>query len=158
MINLEVLGNVGKDAESKEINGVNYVSFSIADTKKVRGEDVTTWVRVLKRDPENKLQPYITKGKPLYVCGVPSVSTYINKEGNPVASIDMFAEKIAFVRGGGDNVGQSASGNARQAQPSAVQTQQAPQPQNTQTRQQPTRNEEIGDYFGSVNDGDDLPF
>ena len=39
MIELQAIGNIGKDAEQKTIGGKAYASFSIAVTKKVDEKD-----------------------------------------------------------------------------------------------------------------------
>lgn len=52
MLQLEIIGNLGSDAEIKEINSKRYVSFSVADSYRrtdAQGNrvDKTTWVSVL---------------------------------------------------------------------------------------------------------------
>ena len=64
MIELQAIGNIGKDAEQKIIGGKAYASFSICVTEKTSdGKDKTTWLRVMKYDSEGKLTAYLTKGK-----------------------------------------------------------------------------------------------
>lgn len=62
MIKIIATGNIGKDAELKQIGGNNYACFSIAITEKVKGESRTTCVDVVKYDKEGKLTPYLKKG------------------------------------------------------------------------------------------------
>ncbi|MDY5487856.1 MAG: single-stranded DNA-binding protein [Butyricimonas virosa] len=79
MIKIIATGNIGKDAELKQIGGNNYACFSIAITEKVKGESRTTWVDVVKYDKEGKLTPYLKKGVRVQVIGKPTTSGYTNK-------------------------------------------------------------------------------
>ena len=73
MIKIIATGNIGKDAELKQIGGNNYACFSIAITEKVKGESRTTWVDVVKYDKEGKLTPYLKKGVRVQVIGKPTM-------------------------------------------------------------------------------------
>lgn len=60
MIELQAIGNIGKDADQKTIGGKAYASFSICVTEKISdGKDKTTWLRVMKYDSEGKLTAYL---------------------------------------------------------------------------------------------------
>lgn len=91
-----VSGNIGQDAEQKSIGGNCYASFSIAVTEKVKGENKTTWVRVMKMDQEGKLTPYLTKGKRICVIGKPSFSAYKTKSGEAATDITVWANELEF--------------------------------------------------------------
>lgn len=72
MIELQAIGNIGKDADQKTIGGKAYASFSIGVTEKTSdGKDRTTWLQVMKYDSEGKLTAYLTKGKKVWVRGNP---------------------------------------------------------------------------------------
>lgn len=69
MIKVFASGNIGKDAEVKQVNEQHSVtSFSIASTKKVKGEDQTTWLNCQKWNSD-KLAPYLTKGTKVILSG-----------------------------------------------------------------------------------------
>ena len=69
MIKVMIIGNLGADAVSKNINRVDYVSFSVAHSVKGSdGTDKTTWVDCLMRGGE-KLLPYLRKGQCVWVIG-----------------------------------------------------------------------------------------
>lgn len=94
-----MVGCAGADAEYKEIAGNGYACFNLAHSEKVRGEKRTTWVRVRKLDKDNVLAQWITKGKPLYVEGRPQVSTYVAKDGQTVAELTLWADRLEFIAG-----------------------------------------------------------
>lgn len=96
MIEIQAIGNIGKDAEQKVIGGNSYASFPLAITEKVKGEDKTTWVRVMKIDKEGKLTAYLTKGTKIYVRGNPHFSAYVNKSNDAIPDVTIWAEKLVF--------------------------------------------------------------
>ena len=100
MIKIIATGNIGKDAELKQIGGNNYACFSIAITEKVKGEARTTWVDVLKHDKEGKLTPYLKKGTRVQVIGKPTTSGYTNKNGDIVSTLTIWVMNDLEFQGG----------------------------------------------------------
>lgn len=100
MIELQIIGNLGKDAEMKTISGNNYASFSVAITEKRNGQDVTTWVSCMKMDKDGNLTKYLKKGKKVLLRGRPSVGAYTNQRGEMKADITLWANDLVFLGGG----------------------------------------------------------
>lgn len=102
MIELQAIGNIGKDAEQKTIGGKAYASFSIGVTEKTSdGKDRTTWLRVMKYDSEGKLTAYLTKGKKVWVRGNPYFSAYVSKNtGEAIPDTTIWADKLVFCSSG----------------------------------------------------------
>lgn len=70
MISAVVAGNLGRDAEVKDVGGQSVCSFNVASTTKVKGEDNTTWIRCSMWGQRGvKLAEYLIKGKPVCVSG-----------------------------------------------------------------------------------------
>lgn len=100
MIKIIATGNIGKDAELKQIGGNNYACFSIAITEKVKGESRTTWVDVVKYDKEGKLTPYLKKGVRVQVISKPTTSGYTNKNGDIVSTLTIWVmNELEFQEG-----------------------------------------------------------
>lgn len=116
MIKVQVIGNIGKDAELKEINGKNYLVFSLASTKKIKGENQTTWIDCYKYDNGSSLKQWLTKGKKLYVDGDLGVSTYTRNDGSPAASLKLFVSNLEFVGGGESGEQQQSYDNSQHVQ------------------------------------------
>lgn len=116
MIEIQAIGNIGKDAEQKTIGGNSYASFSIAVTEKLSdGKDKTTWLRVMKYDKEGKLTTCLTKGTKVWVRGNPHFLAYISKNtGEAIADTTIWADKLEFC----------SSAERKQNQSSGQQTQQ----------------------------------
>lgn len=100
MIKIIATGNIGKDAELKQIGGNNYACFSIAITEKVKGKSRTTWVDVVKYDKEGKLTPYLKKGVRVQVIGKPTTSGYTNKNGDIVSTLTIWVMNELEFQGG----------------------------------------------------------
>lgn len=101
MIEIQAIGYLGKDAEQKTIGGNSYASFSIGISEKVKGEDKTTWIRVMKLDKEGKLTTHLTKGTKVWVRGNPYFSAYISKNtGDAIPDTTVWADKIEFCSSG----------------------------------------------------------
>jgi single-stranded DNA-binding protein len=87
MIQITITGNLGADAERKQINDRTYIAFRMA----VKGRrDTTTWVSVLYRDSDKLLQ-YLKKGQSVLIIGEPSFNLYVNKEQRMSLDISVFA-------------------------------------------------------------------
>lgn len=98
MVNINVIGRLGADAEL--INGKNgqFASFRLAVDDRKNGEKTTSWFRVtLNGDRAGKLVEYLTKGKLVNVIGTESVGTYQSKDGTTQVSRDISASNIEFV-------------------------------------------------------------
>lgn len=90
MIQITIIGNLGADAERKQINDRTYIAFRMA----VKGRrDTTIWVSVLYRDSDKLLQ-YLKKGQSVMIIGEPSFSLYINKVRLPSLDISVFANTL----------------------------------------------------------------
>ena len=112
MVNLNVIGCLGADAE--KINGKNgqFLSFRLATDDRANGEKTTTWFRVtFNGDRSGKLAEYLTKGKLINVIGTETVSLYTAKDGSKQISRDINASSIEFVSIGSGNTQTEATNN-----------------------------------------------
>ena len=89
MIIATITGNVGQDAETKDVNTKNgsktVVKFSVASNEGKGDDKVTTWIGVnLWRSPG--IAPYLTKGSKVTVVG--KLTTSIGKDGKTYLNMD----------------------------------------------------------------------
>lgn len=96
MLQLEIIGNLGADAEVKAINGREYISMRIASTTKFKDKSETTWVSVLYRRTD-ALLPYLTKGTSVYVCGELNASAWVNRDGKASADLRVWAANLCLL-------------------------------------------------------------
>lgn len=98
MLKLDIIGNIGKDATVTKLDsGTTAVSFSVAHSFKVKGENQSTWVRCTKwiqPGGEDKISQYIRKGEKIYVSGVPNCEVYEGK-----GSLTLNVERIELLGG-----------------------------------------------------------
>lgn len=145
MIQLQVIGNLGKDAETKTINGRNYLSFSVCHTDRYldnqgQKQSKSTWVDCLKSDENGKLAQYLTKGTKVFVSGKPQAGAYSLQDGTPKASLSLMVNSLELL---------SRQEESPKSQQPAAQQYQHPVTGKTYTPQPPLQNNQ---------DIDPLPF
>lgn len=96
MLTANVIGHIGKDAETKTIGERQFISFRMASTARRKDGDKTTWVSVMYRF-NDKLLPYLRKGQQVYVQGDMDISTYTNKEGVQQVDVSLFANQLVLL-------------------------------------------------------------
>jgi len=90
MLKTQVIGNLGKDAEVKQINdNWKVLTFSVAHTKKVKGQDTTVWVTVqqwYKQADNVGVLNYLKKGTQVWCEGEPKIESWTNKNTGELSS------------------------------------------------------------------------
>lgn len=83
MIKVTLLGRVGSDPVLRNTKtGKTVANFSVADNQKEAGEQKTTWYSVSCWDSKAEIaEKIVRKGDLVYVEGVPSVSSWTDKQG-----------------------------------------------------------------------------
>lgn len=96
MLRAEIIGNIGSDAELKQLGNNTYISFNVAHSERdAQGQETTTWVSVLRYDNGNgRLLPLLKKGTKVYVAGSLRVNTYTDRGGNNRTSLDLNADVV----------------------------------------------------------------
>lgn len=94
MLKIEVIGNIGNDAEIKKINGNECVAFNVASSEKRNGVDYTTWVSVLMNGNEGNLTQYLKKGAKVFVRGNLSVKQYQGNNWQWNVGINVSASEV----------------------------------------------------------------
>jgi single-strand DNA-binding protein len=94
LIKLTVIGNLGRDAIVRDVQGKSVISFSVAHTEKFKDnmgiqKDKTTWVECNYWSERTNLVPYLKKGHQIYVEGQPNIDVYENKDGQKVAGVKL---------------------------------------------------------------------
>ena len=112
-----LVGNLGRDAEVRYTpGGAAVASFSIATTENWTSKDgekheQTEWHRiVLWGKTAESLQPYLTKGKQIYVEGRLQTREWTNKEQQKVKTTEIVADRVVLLGGGGGGEGRMGGG------------------------------------------------
>lgn len=110
MLKFEVIGNLGADAEIKNIDGTKFVSMRVAHTerwKDERGEvkELTQWVDVTLNNVEHGIIPYLRAGVKIFARGTGSARIYSSKKDRMMkAGLKISAQEIELVGGSSDDV------------------------------------------------------
>ena len=102
MINKVVLvGNVGKEPESRELENANAITkFTLATTEKVNKEERTEWHNVVCWGKLAEIvAQYVHKGQQLYVEGKIRYRTYQTKSGTQGNITEIVADTIKMLGG-----------------------------------------------------------
>lgn len=106
MLKLEVIGNLGANAELKEVNGEKFVSFRVAHstrlTDKATGEvkESTTWVSCTLNGDGGRLFPYLAKGQKVYLRGIPTLKLFTSsKDGKQHAGLNLRVSELELCGG-----------------------------------------------------------
>lgn len=109
MLQLEVIGNIGNDAEIKDFSGKKYVAFNVAHSerhKDANGTTVesTTWVSVLWYGDGGGLTPHLKRGAKVFVRGSMSLKQYQDKNGRWQTAVNCNAREIQLcdIKGNGN--------------------------------------------------------
>ena len=97
MIQVQVIGNLGRDAEVKHIGDKDYISFSVASTEKQGEQETTTWVSVLASHNPNLL-PFLKKGQQVFVSGSMKAGIYQSQNTFGI-DISVFAQTLQLCGG-----------------------------------------------------------
>lgn len=106
MIQLQIIGNLTRDAEIKQSQKTNdnFLMFTVAVNT---GKDTPAiFIRCIRKAYDNmqNLAQYMAKGKKVYVQGRPSIGIYNDKHNNIVRpDITCFAEHIELLSGKSDD-------------------------------------------------------
>lgn len=126
MLQCEVIGNLGGDAEIKEFGGKKYVSFSVAHTERVRTgidayQEQTVWISVLWYGDGGKLLQYLKRGSKVFVRGRQTVKIYTDRNNNAQIAINVNANEVVLCGSKNENNNQGGnvpmSAQQDQAQP-----------------------------------------
>lgn len=110
MFRIEVIGNIGGDAEIKNDNGRQYVQFSIADTRRFRKEDgteveTTNWISCFYRNTDSSVIQYLKKGTRVFVRGNGETRLFSSaKDRMMKAGVSINVSEIELVGGGSSDV------------------------------------------------------
>lgn len=110
MLKLQIVGNLGSDAELFSENGHKFVKLSIAHSERRRNPDgtdreSTTWVSATINGDGGNLFQYLKKGTKVYVYGDVGQRVYHSeKERRMVAGLNLFIRDIELVGGQHDEV------------------------------------------------------
>lgn len=102
MIKLQVIGNLGKDCITSNVNGKNVINFNIAHTERYKDstgnqKERTTWVECAYWTDRTGIAPYLKKGTQVYVEGSPDVRSYTTNDGRNGVSLTLRVSSVQLL-------------------------------------------------------------
>lgn len=98
MLTINLIGNLGADAQIKESNGRKFLSFNVAHTEKFtqQGQVIsrTQWVSVAMNHYSDKLIPYLVRGAKVYVYGKLNTNIWYDKNKVANVSLNVMADNV----------------------------------------------------------------
>lgn len=112
MIAASVGGNVGSVEFKVLPDGTPCLSFGVASNEKVKGEEVTTWIRCsMYGKRAESLSTVVAKGSSVMVSGGLTLREYEGANGKGV-SLEMRVDQLAFIGGKRDGADTAPRGDA----------------------------------------------
>jgi len=149
-----LLGNIGKDAETKFTpSGISVSKFSLATGRRSKDQqtgewkDITDWHNIVMWRTEN-VANYLLKGKQIYLEGRIETRSYEDREGQKKYITEVVCEASNAVLLGGGRGDQAAAGDY--SQPVSL-------PRSAQRPQAPPQSAPPDDFSQGITD-DDVPF
>ena len=100
MLKIEVIGNLGAQAETKSQNGEVFVTLRIAATNKFVNKQTgeikedTTWVSCIWRGDHSRVMPFLTRGTKVFVRGDAVLKMYIGHDGQKHAGLNVRVQEL----------------------------------------------------------------
>lgn len=96
-----LIGRLGHDPSSKEVNGQTVVNFSLATSFKVKDREETEWFKVsLWGNVAEVAKKYLHKGDITYIEGRIQTRSYEDKEGVKKQSIEVIGSTLKLLPNG----------------------------------------------------------
>lgn len=97
MLQVEVIGNLGGDAEIKDIYGKQYVSMNVAHSERKKdGSESTVWVSALWYGNGGNLMQHLTKGCKVFLRGRLAAKAYLDRSNQPQSSLTVYVTEITL--------------------------------------------------------------
>lgn len=101
MLKLEIIGNLGADAERKDVNGEKFLSFRVAHSRKITNRNTgeitteTTWVSCTFNGDGGRLFPYLVKGQKVFARGNAQLKIFTSsKDGQQHAGLNLRVSEL----------------------------------------------------------------
>jgi single-strand DNA-binding protein len=108
MIKLQIIGHLGGDCTTNEVNGKNVINFNVAHSEKYKDSqgnlvEKTIWVKCAYWTDRTAIAQYLKKGQLIYAEGTPEAEGYLNKDNQNAASLKMRVFQVQLLGSKNDN-------------------------------------------------------
>lgn len=112
MIELNIIGRIGGDAISKQVNGQFVITWSVAHSHNYTNQngkkiESTIWVRCNYWVKKDTIAQYIKKGGLVFVKGEPKANAWQKADRSIAASLEIRVTEIQLLSGSRSDAGSS---------------------------------------------------
>lgn len=97
MQKLIIIGNLGNDAEVRDLGTTQVINFSVAVTEKIKEENKTTWYKCAWFTNNVGLAPWLTKGSVVAVEGKPDIESYVAQDNTTKSNLKLIVRELKLV-------------------------------------------------------------
>lgn len=111
MLHVTFVGNLGGDAETKDVEKTTVTNFNVATKSTIDKDAEPIWLRCAMWGTRgDKIAEFLTKGKMVQIVGTLVPREYEDKEKNARVSYDVRVDQLELLGGGKDKEERAASG------------------------------------------------
>lgn len=114
MIQLQLIGTLGKDAEVKDVDKTKVINFSVAVTQGYGDKKTTLWVEAAKFGEKTGVATYLKKGTKVFISGEPSLVNWTSKSGTSGTSLRLKVDQLELL---GENKNKETEVSKKETQP-----------------------------------------
>ncbi|MEO8854470.1 MAG: single-stranded DNA-binding protein [Ginsengibacter sp.] len=108
MIKLQIIGHLGTDCTTTEVNGKTVINFPVAHSEKYKDQqgnmvEKTIWVKCAYWTDRTAIAQYLKKGQMIYAEGTPEAEGYLNKDNQNAASLKLKVFQVQLLGSKNDN-------------------------------------------------------
>lgn len=118
MLQLFVVGRLGKDATINQVKDKSVINFSVAVDTGYGDNKKTEWIDCAKWGDKTTVAQYLTKGTQVAILGELSTRTYDKADGTKGFSIVVRVDKLDLLGGKQQGEGQQQAATAAANEPS----------------------------------------
>ena len=102
MIRTQVIGHLGKDCTTNQVNGRNVINFTVAHSERFKDaqgamKEKTIWVDCGYWTDKTGIAPYLRKGQQVFAEGAPDLRTYTRNDGSAGATLTLTVRSIQLL-------------------------------------------------------------
>lgn len=97
MVQMQLIGTLGKDAEVKDVDKTKVINFSVAVNQGYGEKKTTLWVDAAKFGDKIAVANYLKKGTKVFISGEPTLVNWTSKTGTSGTSLRLRVNELELL-------------------------------------------------------------
>lgn len=97
MVQMQLIGTLGKDAEVKDVDKTKVINFSVAVNQGYGEKKTTLWVDAAKFGDKTAVANYLKKGTKVFISGEPALVNWTSKTGTSGTSLRLRVNELELL-------------------------------------------------------------